>query len=45
MEWEMLRGKYLVRDLWKKTDIGIKEGTLCATLGAHGAALYRLSER
>ena len=45
MEWEMLRGKYLVRNLWQKTDIGATEGTLCATLGAHGAALYRLSKQ
>jgi hypothetical protein len=44
MEWEMLRGEYLVRDLWQKADIGTTEGTLCSTLGAHGAVLYRLSK-
>jgi hypothetical protein len=45
LEWEMLRGDYLVRDLWQKTSVGTAEGTLCATLGAHGAALYRLSKK
>jgi len=44
MEWEMLRGEYRVRDLWQKSEIGTIEGTLCAILGAHGAALFRLSE-
>ena len=44
MEWEMLRGKYLMRDLWQRKDMGTIEGILCATLEAHGAALYRLSD-
>lgn len=43
LEWEMLRGEYRVRNLWQKEDAGTVEGNLCATLGAHGAALYRLS--
>jgi len=43
MEWEMLRGEYLMRDLWQRKDMGTIEGILCATLEAHGAALYRLS--
>jgi alpha-galactosidase len=44
LEWEMLRGKYLARDLWQKKDIGTVEGKLCTPLGAHGAAIYRLSK-
>lgn len=44
MEWEMLRGVYGVRDLWQKKEIGNTEGVLCATIGAHGAVLYRLSK-
>lgn len=44
MEWEMLRGEYRVRDLWEQEDAGTVEGNLCATLGAHGAALYRLTK-
>lgn len=45
MEREMLRGEYLVRDLWKKEDLGIAKGKICAELGPHGAVLYRLSRK
>jgi hypothetical protein len=44
LEHEMLRGAYRVRDLWEKKDQGLIEGKLCTSLGAHEAALYRLSE-
>lgn len=43
MELEWLRGDYKVRDLWKKQDIDTVNGKLEAQLGAHDAALYRLS--
>lgn len=44
MELESLRGKYKVRDLWKKKDIGVVEKIIEKQLGAHDAVLYRLSE-
>jgi hypothetical protein len=42
-EREMLRGRFKVRDLWKREDIGIHEGRLTRKLGPHDAALYRLT--
>lgn len=44
MEWEMLRGSYSVRDLWKHEDQGSVEGKLCRQLGPHDACLLRLSK-
>jgi len=43
--WEELglRGKYSVRDLWQKKDLGTAEGKFVATLPAHAAGLYRLT--
>ena len=33
-----------IRDLWAQEDIGQVQGTLCASLPAHGAVLYKLSK-
>lgn len=44
LEWEMLRGNYLVRDLWAKEDLDTIEKELCVDVAPHGAGLYRLSE-
>ncbi len=44
MEWEYLRGKWNVRDLWEQKDIGTAEGHLCAEIGPHGAVIYKLSK-
>jgi hypothetical protein len=43
LENEGLRGTYLVRDLWKRKNIGAINKTVWADLEPHGAALYRLS--
>ncbi len=43
LEWEGIRGKHKVRDLWRRTTDGVVEGRLGRTLPAHGAGLYRLS--
>ena len=45
LEWEYLRGRYSVRDLWAGEDTGMTEGRLCCHLGPHGAGLYRLSKQ
>jgi hypothetical protein len=42
-EREMLRGRFRVRDLWKREDVGVVEESLTRKLGAHDAALFRLS--
>ncbi|ESQ93497.1 alpha-galactosidase [Asticcacaulis sp. AC460] len=36
-------GRYKVRDLWKRADIGTAEGKVQAEIPAHGSVLYRLS--
>ena len=43
MEWEHMRGKYKVRDLWTKKDLGQFEKTFSAKLPAHGAGIYRFT--
>jgi alpha-galactosidase len=45
LEDEMLRGQYLVRDLWAHKDLGSFEKQFGAELEAHGAGLYRLTKR
>ena len=42
-EDEMLRGKYKVRDLWRKNDLGEFSKEFGANIDPHGAELYRLS--
>ena len=44
LETETLRGRYRLRDLWAGQDAGIARDCVSAKLGAHGAALYRLTE-
>lgn len=44
MELEYLRGKYKVRDLWAKKDLGVIEGSFSAELDRHGAGLYKLTK-
>lgn len=44
LEWEHLRGKFTIRDLWAKRDLGVEDKSVRAQLSAHGAALYRLSK-
>jgi alpha-galactosidase len=43
-EREMLRGRYRVRDLWQRADLGVYERSITRKLGAHDAALFRLSK-
>lgn len=43
LEWEMLRGNYLVRDVWKGEDEGATTGVFSRTLRAHEGRLYRLT--
>jgi hypothetical protein len=43
LEVENLRGTYNARDIWKKAGIGTVNGILEATIGSHGAALFKLS--
>ena len=38
-----LEGRYQVRDLWKRKDIGTTDTALVCDLEAHGAGMYRLS--
>lgn len=38
-----LNGPRLVRDLWRKTDKGVADGRVSATLPRHGVAMVRLS--
>ena len=44
-EWETMRGKYVVRDLWSHHDLGESAGEFGAEIEAHGAGLYRLTPR
>lgn len=44
LEWDSLRDKYTLRDLWKKEDIGTISDKLCAKIEAHGAVLYKLTK-
>lgn len=44
-EDEMLRGRFAVRDLWARRDLGVFEKQFGADLDPHGAGLYRLSGR
>jgi len=44
LELDYLRGKYNVRDLWNRKDMGPVEGVLSATLPPHGAGLYKLTK-
>jgi hypothetical protein len=44
MELEYLRGKYRVRDLWQRKDLGIYEKTIEANLAPHGAGLFKLTK-
>jgi alpha-galactosidase len=44
LELDYLRGKYNVRDLWNRKDIGQAEGVLSAKIPPHGAGLYRLQK-
>jgi alpha-galactosidase len=43
-EWEMLRGEYHIRDLWKHKDLGNFKDKFEAELDPHGAGLYLLKE-
>jgi hypothetical protein len=42
-EYEYLRGRYEIRDLWAKKDLGIYEKEFSVELEAHGAGIYRIS--
>lgn len=44
METESLRGQYKARDLWKREECGLVEGTLSADLGAHDATVFKLTK-
>jgi alpha-galactosidase len=44
LEWESLRGKFNIRDLWIQQDIGVIQGEVCASIPPHGAKLYRLRQ-
>ncbi len=44
LELDYLRGKYKVRDLWNRKDIGQIEDVLNAKLPPHGAGLFRLQK-
>ncbi|GAB6166060.1 glycoside hydrolase family 27 protein [Thermostilla marina] len=43
-EYEMLRGKFRIRDLWAHKDLGEFEKTFAAKLPPHGAGLYRMTK-
>jgi hypothetical protein len=43
LEREGLRGRFKARDLWKREDAGVIEGSITRKLGAHDAALFRLT--
>lgn len=38
-----LAGRYAVRDLWQKRDLGTFEGQFAARINPHGAGLYKLT--
>ncbi len=44
LEVEGLRGKYNVRDLWEKKNLGIISGELTTDVDNHGAKIFRLSK-
>ena len=43
-ELEYLRGKYSVRDLWQRADLGRFENRFSVKLPSHGAGLYKLTK-
>jgi len=43
LRWLGLTGGVKVRDLWAKSDLGVMRGRVGQRIGAHGAALFRLS--
>jgi alpha-galactosidase len=45
LEWEELRGEYILRDLWAGEDLGSVEGDLCKNLPPHGSVMYRLKKK
>lgn len=45
LEWEGLRGEYILRDLWAHEDIATVDNTVCALLPPHGSVLYRLKKK
>lgn len=44
-EYEYLRARYVVRDLWAQKELGVFEKRFSAELAPHGAGLYRLSKK
>jgi alpha-galactosidase len=38
-----LQGQYKVRDLWRQNDVGVAQDHLSATIGPHGAILFKLT--
>lgn len=44
LELESLRGRYRVRDIWNKEEVGDYSGKIIARLKAHDAAMFRLTE-
>lgn len=44
-EWEMMRDRYAIRDLWQLKDLGVFEKEFTAHLPSHGAGLYRLTKQ
>ncbi|MCG8319838.1 MAG: hypothetical protein MI921_10080, partial [Cytophagales bacterium] len=43
-EFEYLRGKYQIRDLWEQKDIGEFKHFFKTPIEPHGARLYRLTK-
>ncbi|RMF86449.1 MAG: glycoside hydrolase family 27 protein [Planctomycetota bacterium] len=43
-EYEMLRSRFKIRDLWAHKDLGVYEKTFAAKLPSHGAGLYRMTK-
>lgn len=42
---ESLRGKFQIRDLWKRQNIGVFEKTFEVSLEPHGAGMYKLEKQ
>lgn len=40
-----LKGKYKVRDLWKKEDLGVFENEFAASIPAHGIVLLQIFKK
>ncbi|GAA4586783.1 hypothetical protein GCM10023194_33950 [Planotetraspora phitsanulokensis] len=38
-------GKAAVRDLWQHSDLGVRDGSISATLPAHGSRLFRVTPK